>query len=147
MTVNASLAASFVTDGRIFRVLESTGAAADANGRDATTIAVPIAVASASRMRQCTRLVLLRVTVHAAARRLARAGAIPTGTYGVFPDAATPQIVYELRTPAADYAERYLLPTSPPRVLTSWVRRALRIVAGCDPAIGHVIVIGQRRDR
>jgi hypothetical protein len=86
------------------------------------------------------RLLWLRPACRRAAWRLRRHGVGGTRHFAVLPDLAAPFLVYELGTRAAIYAADRLTLSG-----TGVVRRIMRIVSGCDPGAGDVLVIGARR--
>jgi len=73
-------------------------------------------------------------------RTIARSGARVVGRYGVDPSLEAPSCVYELCSPAAEYADRYLRPHGSVQAL----RRLLARWFTCDPALGGVVVVGRK---
>lgn len=69
---------------------------------------------------------------------LRRAGAARLYRYAVTPSLERPTIAYEIGTPAAQYADRHLRPRGGDDLL----RRIVARVAGVDPSIGAVVVVG-----
>jgi len=86
---------------------------------------------------------LLPFQLAVAWRALARHGATVLGSFAVFPDVHTSTLLYELRSPAQRYAERFLVPRSPESWPTAVMRKCLSAWAGCDPSMGAVVVVGQ----
>jgi hypothetical protein len=78
-----------------------------------------------------------------ALRALARHGATLLGSFALFPDVRTSTLLYELRSPAQRYAERFLVRRSPESWPTAVVRKCVSAWAGCDPSMGAVVVIGK----
>lgn len=69
---------------------------------------------------------------------------IVLGRYGVTPDLARPTVLYELRTPAQRYAQAFLLSRSRQNAFSRGIRKILSLWAGCDPAVGAVVLIGRK---
>jgi hypothetical protein len=86
---------------------------------------------------------LLPFQLAVALRALARHGATLLGSFAVFPDVRTSTLLYELRSPAQRYAERFLVARSPESWPTAVLRKCLSAWAGCDPSMGAVVVIGK----
>jgi|WetSurMetagenome_2_1015567.scaffolds.fasta_scaffold367976_2 hypothetical protein len=89
------------------------------------------------------RMATLRIRCAWVRRRLRASGAAGTRSFAFYPTLESPSIVYELAIPARRYAESSLLPGGgrvPPTV-----RRILATVAGCDPGVSAVVVLGCRR--
>ncbi len=72
-------------------------------------------------------------------RAIARGGAKVVGRYGVDPSLDAPSCVYELNSPAAEYADHCLRPRGSAQAL----RRILARWFMCDPALGGVVVVGR----
>ena len=85
-------------------------------------------------------LAVVRMLLWRARRAMERSGARVVGTYGVDPDLDTPAFVYELNTPAAEYARRYLSPRGSFQV----VRLVVARLVGCDPALGAVVIVARK---
>src|SRR6185295_19453951 len=83
-------------------------------------------------------------TFRAARRRVEKtmrdAGAEIAGRLGVDPDIDAPSCVYELGTAASEYADRCLRPRGRLRA----IRRAIEAIAGCDPALGAVVIVARK---
>ena len=99
--------------------------------------AVPLNGAPVDRL---LTLLTFRLRMHRIVRAMREAGTDQLRRFGVDPDLEMPSCVYELDTDAAQYAERCLRPRGRFRL----VRRVLTWVAGCDPALGAVVVIGRK---
>jgi hypothetical protein len=63
------------------------------------------------------------------------------GAYGIDPNLDAPSFVYELNSPAADYADRCLRPKGNGRQL----RQVVTYFCGYDLALGGVVVMGRKR--
>lgn len=86
------------------------------------------------------RLLWLRPLCRRAARRLQRHGVRETRRFAVLPGLAAPFLVYELGTSAERYAaDRLTLGGA------GILRRLARLVSGCDPDVGAILVVGERR--
>lgn len=138
----------FVSEKRRFHVL---GADAPPRARETAFTALPpggyLALAlrldGPSRWERARALLALRPRVRALERTIARLGAVPAGAFGVYPELAAPTVVYELRSSAAQYADRRILV----RPGAGWARaleRALGAVAGCNPSVAAVLVAGRK---
>jgi glycosyltransferase involved in cell wall biosynthesis len=73
-------------------------------------------------------------------RAIARSGAQVVGKYGVDPSLEAPSCMYELNSPAAEYADRCLRPRGTAQAL----RRLLARWLACDPALGGVVVVARK---
>jgi len=76
-------------------------------------------------------------------RRLDYSGFSVTGYYGVYPDLASPRIVYSLNDEAARYASRCLLP-DPAYGVQARVRSALSALTGCPTSLGAIVIVAHR---
>jgi hypothetical protein len=74
-------------------------------------------------------------------RVMRRAGATRVVRFGVDPDLDMPSCIYELGTDAAVYADRCLRP----RGRLNNIRRWIEALAGCDPALGAVVITGRKQ--
>jgi hypothetical protein len=74
-------------------------------------------------------------------RTMTEAGADIVGHFGADPSLDNPSCLYELGSAAADYADRCLRP----RGRTLLLRRLVARLTGCDPALGAVLIVGQKR--
>ncbi len=90
----------------------------------------------AARLAECLVLPLRLALLSRAARK--QPGRL--AYFGCYPSLDTPSLIYELHTAASKYAERYLLPAQGMWYVPSCPRAALCAWAGCDPAIGAVIL-------
>ena len=90
-----------------------------------------------------SRWLFLPFQLAVALRALARHGATLLGSFAVFPDVRRSTLLYELRSPAQRYAERFLVARSPESWPTAVLRKFLAAWAGCDPSMGAVVVIGK----
>lgn len=90
-----------------------------------------------------SRWFFLRFQLAVALRALAHHGAALVGSFAVFPEVRASTLLYELRSPAQRYAERFLVARSPESWPTAVVRKCLSMWAGCDPSMGAVVVIGK----
>jgi hypothetical protein len=114
-----------------------TGVARPWNTLQATVLRLP-----AGKSARIASWIFLRVRLALAERRLAAGGLAVVGRYACYPTAASPALVYELGTPAARYAEEYLIPRHQNRKVSALLRRGLSTWAGCDPSVGDIVVIG-----
>jgi hypothetical protein len=73
-------------------------------------------------------------------RAIERAGGRTVAWFGLDPSFNAFACVFELDTPAAAYAERYLRP----RGAAPWLRRLLQFFSGCDPALGGIVVVSRK---
>ena len=99
--------------------------------------AIPLNGAPADRL---LALVTFRLRMRRIVRAMRDAGAEQMRRFGVDPDLEMPSCIYELDTDAAHYAERCLRPRGRFRL----VRRVICWLAGCDPALGAIVVIGRK---
>ena len=99
--------------------------------------AMPLNGAPVDRLRA---LLTFRLRMRRIVRAMRDAGAEQTRRFGVDPDLEMPSCIYELDTDAAQYAEGCLRPRGRFRL----VRRLLQRVAGYDPALGAIVVIGRK---
>ena len=99
--------------------------------------AVPLNGAPLDRL---LTLLTFRLRMRRILRAMREAGAEQMRRFGVDPDLEMPTCVYELDTDAAQYAERCLRP----RGRFPMVRRVLKRLFGCDPALGAVVIIGRK---
>lgn len=84
----------------------------------------------------------LPLRVAACERAMRKNGATVLGRYALFPGIEHPALIYELHTPAAEYAETRLLQTAT-QMRCRRLRAALSAWTCCDPAVGGVVVIGR----
>jgi len=100
--------------------------------------AIPIAGSATRRLRTLA-------TFRGDRRRIEQAlgeGSVDVAALlGVDPDLDAPACVYELDTEASHYADRCLRP----RGRLAALRRIVQRIAGCDPALGAVVIIGRKR--
>lgn len=75
-----------------------------------------------------------------AERAIRRSGGVVIAYYGVDPSLAQPACLYELDTPASEYADRCMRPRGSAVAL----RRLASRWFGCDPALGGVLVVGKK---
>jgi hypothetical protein len=111
-------------------------------GRETWSVEV-VLLASHNPLLWAARLASFRVRRACARRRSRASGAMETRSFAFYPTLESPSVVYELVYPASRYAESRLLPGGgrvPPTV-----RRILANVAGCDPGVSAVVVLGCRR--
>jgi hypothetical protein len=90
-----------------------------------------------------TRLITLatfRLQRRRAIRAIRACGGVVTGEYGVDPSLERRACVYEVNTPASQYAERFMRP----RGTAVRLRRIVQWCFGCDPALGGVMVVGRK---
>jgi pimeloyl-ACP methyl ester carboxylesterase len=102
-----------------------------------------IAYAIAFKAPLVARLVTLAMLpwrLRCVERTIVRGGAQIVGRYGVDPNLDAPFCIYELHSPAAEYADRRLRTRGSAQAL----RRILARCFVCDPALGGVVVIGKR---
>jgi hypothetical protein len=102
-----------------------------------------IAYAIALNAPSVTRLVTLATLplhLRRIERTIARGGAQVVGRYGVDPSLDSPSCVYELNSPASDYADRCLRPHGSAQVL----RRILARWFACDPTLGGIVILGKK---
>ena len=102
-----------------------------------------IKLSARSRVGALTRLLKLRASVTWLRWRLRAWGATEIRAFAFFPTLDSPTIVYELAGRARRYVETHVLPTD--AGLSGPARRFLATVAGCDPGVGGVVVVGRRR--
>jgi len=84
-------------------------------------------------------LTMLPLRLRRIERTIARGGAQVVGRYGIDPSLNAPSCVYELNSPAAEYADRCLRPRGSAQAL----RRILARWFVCDPGLGGVVVVGR----
>jgi hypothetical protein len=68
---------------------------------------------------------------------------VVVGRFAVFPDMSRPDILYQLRSAAAVYAERLLIQRTRqfvPRV----VRKIMSMWARCDSRVGTILIVGRK---
>jgi hypothetical protein len=94
-----------------------------------------------SPMRRLRAIAAFRSGRRLIERTMRDAGAEVVGRFGVDPDLDSPSCLYELDSRAAEYADRCLRPRG--RALP--LRRLIERVAGCDPALGAVLIVGRKR--
>lgn len=82
-----------------------------------------------------------RATCRRIERTMEALGASVVGHFAVDPDFDNPSCFYELGGAAAAYADRCLRP----RGRAERIRRLIARVAGCDPALGAVLIVGRKR--
>jgi hypothetical protein len=99
--------------------------------------AIPLNGPVFQRLRTITTFRLRRRRILHAMRD---AGALHVRRFGVDPDLEMPSCIYELDTAAALYADRCLRPSGRLRA----IRRVIERVAGCDPALGAVVIVGRK---
>ena len=94
-------------------------------------------------LRRLVRLLSLRLRVASEKRMLLRAGADRCVVYGVFPRVESPTLLYEVDTAAAQYAHTHLICNgNNSGMLRSLLSRVMTCIAGCDPSLGAVLVVG-----
>ena len=102
--------------------------------------AIPLNGSAAQRLRA---LATYRLRTRRILRALHLAGVEQIRRFGVDPDLEMPSCIYELDTDAAEYAERCLRP----RGRLHQLRLAVRLLAGCDPALGAIVIVARKRIR
>ena len=102
-------------------------------------IAYAIAL-NAPPVARLVTLATLPLRLRRVERTIARGGAQVVGRYGVDPSLEPPSCVYELHSPAAEYADRCLRPLGSSQAL----RRLLARWFVCDPALGGVVIVGRK---
>jgi hypothetical protein len=90
------------------------------------------------------RWVVLPLQIAVMTRALKQGHGVIVGRFAVFPDISRPAIVYELRSAAAVYAERLLIPRTP-QFITRVARMMLSRWAGCDSAVGAILIVVRKR--
>jgi hypothetical protein len=95
---------------------------------------------NASSVARLVTLATLPSRLRRIERTITRSGAQIVGRYGVDPSLKAPSCVYELNSPASDYANRCLRP----RGSAQAIRRILARWFACDPALGGVVVVGRK---
>lgn len=113
--------------------------AAVANARAGDCIAYAIPLDTPLPLRLLT-VVTIRFQLQRIERRIRRVGAQVVARYGVDPGLDAPACLFELNTPAAEYAARYLRP----RGSAVAIRRIFARSFGCDPALGGIVVVGRK---
>lgn len=94
-------------------------------------------------LRRLFRLFSLRLRVASEKRMLLRAGADRCAVYGVFPRVDSLRLLYEVDTAAAAYAHTHLIYNgNKSGILRSLLFRVMTCIAGCDPSLGAVLVVG-----
>lgn len=92
-----------------------------------------------SRVQRLWTAVTLRPRVAAARRRLSKRWLVPVRVFAAIPDLESPLFVYEVDGAAGVYARACLeLPGGGRQTVLRYV---LRIVMGCDPATGSIILV------
>jgi len=81
-----------------------------------------------------------RWQVRRAERTITRGGGEVVARYGVDPSLEAPTCVYELNSPASEYADGSLRP----RGSALGLRRFITRWCGCDPGLGGVLVVGKK---
>jgi hypothetical protein len=120
-------------------ILAEPGTEFGADGHEPTCIVVRIVVDGPIRAR-AWRLLWLRLACHRAARRLLERGVHRTRRFAVLPGLVAPFLVYELGTSAERYAaDRLTLGGA------GILRRLARLVSGCDPDAGAILVVGEHQ--
>lgn len=107
---------------------------------DAQWIIVPISIERRSAARALSFLTL-RLRIRRAMRRLEAGGVHSLRAYAVIPDLEDPTLVYELASPAADYARANLAWSGGSRL--RWLRRSLGRMVGADVSTGTVLLAGR----
>ena len=73
-------------------------------------------------------------------REMKRAGVLSAKAFAVLPTLSEPSFVYQLGSPAAVYgAAHFRLDAGQGFRVLRW---ALELVAGCDPAVGAIVIVG-----
>jgi glycosyltransferase involved in cell wall biosynthesis len=85
-------------------------------------------------------LAMMPLRLRRVERTIARGGAQVVGRYGIDPSLDVPSCVYELNSPASEYADHCLRPRGSVQAL----RRILARWFTCDPALGGVVVVGRK---
>jgi len=93
-----------------------------------------------SPVARLSTLATLPWRLRQAERTIARGGAKVVAKYGVDPSLEEPSCVYELDSPASEYADRCLRT----RGFAPAMRRILSRWLPCDPALGGVIIVGRK---
>jgi len=106
-------------------------------------LAIVLDLGHVSRIRRLAGAIRAPRSIARAERVLARAGAEPSGRYGVEPDLDAPTVVYQLGGDAARYAEDNLLLGARPAAVAAMCR-VLRLWLGCDPSLGAILVVGRK---
>ena len=104
---------------------------------DCIAYAIPL---NARPLARLVTLATLPLRLRRVERTMARGGARVVGRCGVDPSLDAPSCVYELNSPASDYADRYLRPRGAAQAL----RRILARWFACDPALGGIVVVGRK---
>jgi hypothetical protein len=102
-------------------------------------IAYAIAL-NASSVARLAMLATLPLRLRRVERTIARGGAQIVGRYGIDPSLEAPSCVYELNSPASEYADRCLRPRGAAQAL----RRILARRFACDPALGGIVILGKK---
>jgi hypothetical protein len=100
--------------------------------------AIPLVGPPATRLWS---LALLRLRRWTATRVLTGGGADVVACWGVHPHLESPSCVFDLHSSAATYAGDHLQPRGSKVAL----RRILKFVFGCDPALGAIVIVGRKR--
>jgi hypothetical protein len=104
---------------------------------DAIVYAIRLDVPALTRL---VSLALLRRRLRQIERAIVSGGAQIVARYGVDPNLDAPSCIYDLHTPASDYADRNLRPRG--RLVA--VRRIAARWLGCDPALGALVLVAAR---
>jgi hypothetical protein len=104
---------------------------------DAMVYAIRLDVPALTRL---VSLALLRRRLRQIERAFVSGGARIVARYGVDPNLDAPSCIYDLHTPASDYADRNLRPRG--RLVA--VRRIAARWLGCDPALGALVLVATR---
>jgi glycosyltransferase involved in cell wall biosynthesis len=104
---------------------------------DCIAYAIPLNAAPVARL---VTLATLPWRLRRVERAIARGGAQVVARFGVDPSLDAPSCVYELNSPASDYADRCLRPRGAAQAL----RRILARWLACDPALGGIVVVGRQ---
>jgi len=104
---------------------------------DAIVYAIRLDVPAVTRL---VSLAVLRRRLRQIERALVSGGADIVARYGVDPNLDAPSCIYDLDTPASDYADRNLRPRG--RLVA--LRRVAAWCVGCDPAIGALVLVATK---
>lgn len=104
-----------------------------------------ILIADETGAARLGRWLWLPLQIAAATRAIGRSHGTVLGLYAVTPDLDRRALVYQLRSPAQRYAETFLISGPPRRGVAHGIRRGLSLWAGCDPAAGAIVLVGEKR--
>lgn len=107
---------------------------------DGQWIVVPIPI-ERGRAARVVSFLTLRLRIRKAMRTLKNEGADSLRAYAVVPDLDDPTLVYELASPASEYARANLAWATASRL--GWLRRGIERMAGVDASAGMVLLAGR----